>query len=385
MIKKPLTSAVFALSFLTLFFLSVQSAPTAIAETPKLAIGSCSSGVADFEADTEWLKLPPEKVLGDITAVAVDHNDHLWVLHRPASVSSADPEHILAPVVEFDTDGILVQALGGASDEYQWPDREHSLAVSANGHLWISGSDFRNVEPGRGDDMIVVLNSDGSFVQQIGQRGASTGNLDRENLHAPADIYIDDAEAEVYVADGYGNQRVIVFDRDDGSFLRMWNAFGSSEFPQSPAELETMMATTVNGSGPSTFNAVHGVEMANDGKVYVSDRLNQRIQVFTPQGNYLGQTYVNQGHPSPLTASGITFSPDKNQKYMFVTDWGNNTIEMFERLTLTHIGRLGSAGSEPGQFLGPHLIDTDSQGVIYVAEVQGARMQRLIPCNTKSG
>ncbi|MEQ9564808.1 MAG: hypothetical protein RLN85_03155, partial [Pseudomonadales bacterium] len=135
----------------------------------------------------------------------------------------------------------------------------------------------------------------------------------------------------------------------------------------------------------ATFNNVHGVEIANDGKVYVSDRMNQRIQVFTKEGAFLEQTIVNAGRPSPLTASGITFSIDEEQKYMFVVDWGNNTIEVFNRLSLEHLGRIGKPGSRPGEFLGPHLIDSDSQGNLYIAEVQGRRMQRLTPCNTDNG
>jgi len=383
MINRHLPSLSSTVATLFTLMLFLASVPVAFAEPEQLTLGSCSAeNTPDFEADTEWLKLPPGQVLGPITAVAVDDADHLWVLHRPTSVADDNSGHVLAPVVEFDSNGDFLRALGGPSDKYEWPDREHSLAISAEGHLWIGGSSSHDTEPGRGDDMLVVLDSDGRFILQIGRRGESKGNLDRQNLRAPADIYIDDAAAEVYVADGYGNQRVIVFDKADGSFLRMWNAFGSSEFPESPAELETMLETTVDGS-PSTFNGVHGVEMANDGLLYVSDRLNQRIQVFTSEGEFLAQAFVNQGYPSPLTASGITFSPDKDQKYMYVTDWGNNTIEVFERLSLTHIGQLGEPGSEPGQFLGPHLIDTDSQGIIYVAEVQGARVQRLIPCNTE--
>ncbi|MEQ9210169.1 MAG: hypothetical protein RLN96_10060, partial [Pseudomonadales bacterium] len=109
------------------------------------------------------------------------------------------------------------------------------------------------------------------------------------------------------------------------------------------------------------------------------------IQVVTKEWAFLEQTIVNAGRPSPLTASGITFSIDEEQKYMFVVDWGNNTIEVFNRLSLEHLGRIGKPGSRPGEFLGPHLIDSDSQGNLYIAEVQGRRMQRLTPCNTDNG
>jgi len=365
------------------FFLSGSLATAA--EPKQFRVGSCTAEQNSvFEADTQWLKLQPNQSLGDITAVVVGEANHLWVLHRPASVEGVDPSWALPPVVEFDENGVFVQAFGGPSDQYEWPEREHSLAIADNGNLWISGSAYLDLEPGHGDDMLIVLDNEGGFVQQIGHRGASKGNLDRENLDAPADIFVDDTAEEVYVADGYGNQRLVVLSEANGSFLRMWGAFGSNNFPESVADLENMQDSEL-GEGPASFNSVHGVEIADDGKVYVSDRGNQRIQVFTSQGEYLAQTFVNQGYPSSLTASGITFSKDEAQQYMFVTDWGNSTLEVFDRETLDHIGRIGRAGTQPGEFLGPHLIDTDSSGIIYISEVQGARMQRLIPCHTENG
>jgi hypothetical protein len=224
--------------------------------------------------------------------------------------------------------------------------------------------------------MLLVFDSNGQLLRQIGQRGASEGNLDRENLNAPGDIFIDDEAREAYIADGYGNQRAIVFSTEDGRFLRMWGAYGTDEFPTSMQDLPE------SDPQADSFHNVHGVEIANDGKVYISDRMNQRIQVFSADGTFLDQTLVNPGHPSPLTASGITFSTDEAQKYMFVVDWGNHMIEVFDRHSLEHIARIGNAGTQPGEFLGPHLIDTDSLGNLYIAEVQGARLQRLAPCNT---
>ena len=96
-------------------------------------------------------------------------------------------------------------------------------------------------------------------------------------------------------------------------------------------------------------------------------------------GRQLGQFSVNRDLPAPLTASGITFSRDLAQKYLFVADWGNGMIVVVDRKKLAVVGTIGKQGTAPGEFTGPHLIDTDSKGVIYVAEVQGRRLQRLVP------
>lgn len=125
------------------------------------------------------------------------------------------------------------------------------------------------------------------------------------------------------------------------------------------------------------------MERARDGFVYVSDRGNERIQAFTPTGTYVGQVSVNRSLPSALTASGITFSKDRAQRYLFVADWGNGMIVVIDRKALKTVGTIGKQGAAPGEFTGPHLIDTDSKGVIYVAEVQGRRLQRLIPAARK--
>lgn len=347
-----------------------------------IGIAAPAAGAADpagalpvpaFRFDVDWMKMPPRLALGDITAVAVDRRDHVWVLHRPRSVKGVPPGEIAPPVVEFDPQGRYLRGFGGPGEGYEWPAVEHSLAVAANGDVWIGGS---LVQAEHGDDMLIVLDRNGRFVRQLGKRGASGGNADDRNFKAPADIYVDDAGREVYVADGYGNQRVVVLSRD-GQFRRKWGANGN---PPPAAPVPGTPAAPLSGSA---FNGVHGVERSRDGLVYVSDRMNQRIQVFTPQGRFVGEVAIDKGLKSPVTASGITFSRDRAQRYLFVADWGNGMIVIVDRKALKVIGTIGSLGTEPGQFKGPHLIDTDSKGVIYVAEVQGKRLQRLIPAGAR--
>jgi hypothetical protein len=295
------------------------------------------------------------------------------VLHRPRTVTDRPPEKVAPVIMEFDTGGHYLRGFGGPSAGYEWPSSEHTLAIAANGDLWIGG----NRHDDTGDDMLLVFGSDGRFIRQIGQRGKSAGNYDRSNFHAPADVYIDDGARAAYVADGYGNQRLVVLDESDGRFRRMWSAFGKA--PPEPRPDVPAPDYKAQGDGPEYFYGVHGVEKSRDGLIYVADRMHQRIQLFTPQGGYLRQVFINRDAPSPATASGMTFSRDKAQMYLFVADWGNHMIVVVDRRQMAVIGTIGHLGHAPGEFRGPHLLDTDSKGVIYVAEVQGRRMQRLIP------
>lgn len=335
--------------------------------------------VPTFRADTQWLKLPPGLKLGEITAVAVDSHDQLWVLHRPRSLAKEDQPNAAPPVMLFDRQGKYLRGFGGPSSAWEWPAIEHSIAVDRRGRVWIAGNS--RTDPAAGDDMLLEFANDGTLIRQIGRRGASKGDLDTANLHAPADIYVDDAAHETYVADGYVNRRLIVFDSETGAFKRMWSAFGKPPPPESAPALRAVGApfTPESGEGPQGFSGVHGVELSRDGLVYVSDRNNQRIQVFTRAGRFVKQGFVDRNMASPQTASGIAFSADAKQRYLYVADWGNSAVLVLDRATLATIGTIGGKGTAPGEFTGPHLIATDSKGVLYVAEVQGRRMQRLVP------
>jgi DNA-binding beta-propeller fold protein YncE len=330
-----------------------------------------------FRAETDWLKPPAGKVLGEISAVAVDRNDTVWVLQRPRSVAAADRARAAPPILIFDRDGNFIRGFGGPGPGYDWPAVEHSLAVDGDGRVWITG----NSRAAPADDMILAFSGDGRFLRQIGRPGASRGNEDTANLHAAADIAVDDHAREVYVADGYGNRRAIVFDSDTGAFKRMWSAFGAAP-PADPAPDPRPVGKPFapqTGKGPAGFNGVHGIRISRDGLVYVSDRNNQRIQIFRRNGSYVRQFFVDRNMASPQTASGIAFSPDAQQHYLYVADWGNSRLLVFDRKTLRPLGVIGEKGTGPGEFIGPHLIATDSRGNLYVAEVQGRRLQRLVP------
>lgn len=341
--------------------------------------GAAAREVPRFVPELGWLHLPNGSAVGEISAVTVDGHDNVWVLQRPRTITAADRARAAPPVLEFDRKGNFVRGFGGPGDGYDWPSVEHSIAVDGKGRVWIAGN-FRT--PGSpGDDMLLTFSGDGHFLRQIGRRGASAGDTDTSNLHGPADIFVDDAAREVYVADGYANRRIIVFDSETGAFKRMWGAFGTVPPPGAapPPRVDGVPVVPETGDGPRDFNGVHGVRLSKDGLIYVSDRNNQRIQVFTRAGKYVRQVFVDRNLRSGTTASGIAFSPDRRQRYLYVADFGNAHILVFERATLRLLETIGGSGTAPGEFRGPHLIATDSKGIIYVAEVQGRRLQRLIP------
>src|SRR5471030_1232158 len=197
-------------------------------------IGAAATNAADvprFEVDPSWPKtLPNNWIMGQAAGVAVDAQDHVWVIQRPRTL--ADDEKAASfnpprskccvpapPVMEFETDGKLIRAWGGPGDGYDWPENEHGIRIDSKGFVWIGGN-------GNTDGQILKFTQDGKFVLQIGKKGSLTNSADTARLGRPADTVVDAAANEIYVADGYQNHRVIVFDADSGAFKRMWDAYG---------------------------------------------------------------------------------------------------------------------------------------------------------------
>ncbi len=347
-------------------------------------------GVPAFQADPAWPQLPNNWVLGEVSSVAVDRRDHVWILHRPRTVPAPEQGRAAPALLEFDATGNFVKALGGPSDAYEWPDNEHGIFVDHKDTLWIGGNNPTGQSVSRrSDDMLLKLTIGGTLVSQFGRRDRSGGNTDTMNLKRAADVFVYAKTNDAFVADGYGNRRVIVMDADSGAFKRMWGAFGNTPLdPPPPAPRPTppaggTVATPApaprEGPGPQQFGIVHGIEVSNDGLVYVADRDNSRIQVFTMDGKYTTQVFINRHEGGALTAAGLAFSPDSQQQFMYVADQSNSHIHVVLRKTLEVVTSFGKRGGAPGEFQGLHHIAADSKGNLYTAEAQiGKRAQKLV-------
>jgi hypothetical protein len=214
----------------------------AVSERPASQIAAAQASksadaVPTFQVDPTWPKLPNNWVIGDPSSIAVDRHDNVWILHRPRTVPADKKDRVAPPVLEFDTNGKFIQAWGGPSDAYEWPDTEHGIYVDYKDRVWIGGNNpnaqLRLTE--RSDDMLLKFTTAGKFIQQIGHRDQSGGNKDTKNLKEPADVVVYQKTNEAFVADGYGNRRVIVLDADTGAFKRMWGAFGNMPLDVVPA------------------------------------------------------------------------------------------------------------------------------------------------------
>ena len=325
-----------------------------------------------FRVDPFWPALPDDWILGQAAGVDVGPDDHVWLLHRPRTLDARQrgEEGMCCtpapPVIEFAPDGAVLRSWGGPGAGYDWPESEHGIHVDHEGHVWIGGN-------AAGDAHILKFTADGEFLLQIGRPGRSRGSNDTENLGRPAGIRVDPEAHEVYVADGYGNRRVIVFDAGSGEYKRHWGAYGErpDDAPLPPYD---------PGAEPSRHyrSPVHDVAIAADGLVYVADRTNDRLQVFRKDGAFVREAFIRPETLGSGSASGVTLSEDPAQRWLFVPDGTNNVIWILDRASLTVVDHFGRMGKYAGQFYRLHNLAIDSRGNLYTTEVNvGQRIQKF--------
>jgi len=339
--------------------------------------------IPKFEVDPSWPKLPDKWVWGQVSSVSIDEQGHAWILQRPSTVRADQRSKAAPPVLEFDEAGNFVQGWGGPGAGYDWPETEHGIYVDPKGFVWLGGN-------GRTDHHLVKFTKDGKFVMQIGHKGQSKGNKDTQNVNMAADTFVYAKTNELFIADGYGNKRVIVFDPDTGAFKRMWGAFGNEPLDNVPAppkvsEDQRIPAKEITGPGPDQFvNPVHAVRVSNDGLVYVSDRGGKRVQVFTLEGKYVNQVFIDRYCEAPHCGNGQTvastaFSADPEQRFLYVASRSPARVWVLDRKTLEPLDSFGRNGVAPGEFYVMHHMNVDSKGNLYVTEVQdGKRIQKFV-------
>ena len=338
----------------------------------------------DFEVDPFWPKpLPNNWRIGMAIGVGIDANDNVWIVHRPDTLGSQEKLAASSPpiascctaappVLVFNPAGDLIASWGLApgargAEGYDWPMSNHGIFVDYKGNVWIGGN-------GKADGHVLKFTQAGKFLMQIGKPGASKGSNDVANLNRPAKLWVDPPTNELYVADGYGNKRVIVFDADTGQYKRHWGAYGKppvdTDFgnynPDAPA--------------PAQFrNPVHCADLARDGLLYVCDRANDRLQVFKTDGTFVKEAFYARRTLGSGSVWDVAFSKDPAQKYLYLVDGSNEKVYVLWRDTLQVLTQFGAGGRQPGQFFGVHSVATDSKGNLYTTETyEGKRLQRFV-------
>lgn len=310
----------------------------------------CAGAAWALSPDAAWPAAWPEGWrLGEVSGVAVDRHDHVWVLHRPATA----PGTRAPPVIELDEAGRVVRGWGGKGAGYDWFGNEHSITVDTADHVWLTGNGAR-------DGHILEFDGTGRFLRQIGHPGEGAASNDVTRLGRPAGIAVDRGAGEVFVADGYGNRRVIVFDIATGAYKRHWGAYGGRP-------------DDAPGARRQFGQPVHCVHLAGDGLVYVCDRRNDRVQIFRRDGAYVGEWLVAAGTRPPGSVWDIALTP--GEATMWLADGGNERLRLLRRADGAELAAFGA----PGAFRWLHSVAVDSRGRVYTGEVTGRRVRRFVP------
>jgi hypothetical protein len=333
-----------------------------------------------FEVDPLWPKpLPNHWLLGMTIGVWADDQDHIWIIHRGAPTLSAMEKgaelnpptgeccRAAPPVLEFDQEGNLLRHWGGPGAGYEWPESNHGIFIDYKGNVWIGGN-------GAKDAHILKFTKDGKFLMQVGHLGGNKGSNDLENFGRVAKIWVDPKTNEAYIADGYGNKRVAVLDADTGKMKRYWGAYGNR-----PDDTDLGRYDPDAPPARQFRNPVHCADLAADNLLYVCDRMNDRLQVFTPEGKFVKEAFFAKRSLGEGSVWDIAFSKDPQQKYLFLTDGRNQKVRIVLRDTLQEVTNFGDGGRQPGQFYGVHSIAIDSKGNLYTTETyEGKRVQRFV-------
>ena len=380
-----------------------------------------------YELDPSFPRpLPNNWTLGETWGVAVDSRDHPWILHstnhhaRFPPGQMGDIFEVIAqegktqapPVIEFDQEGNLVQAWGGPGDGYSWPEgldwAEHGLWIDRNDDVWVAGNGH----------VVLKFTNAGEFLLQIGKLWQTGGSYDRELLGKPATMSTDQDAKEVYIADGYFNQRVAVFDATTGAYKRQFGAYGKpidvafDGWEECESHTAADCAYNQHNSTrvgtldppPDHLSPVHCARVSNDGFVYVCDRYHNRIQVFKTDGTYVDEVFLDKDVgarwewdfeakefiPYPVrpedaageygrrgrygigSTSNAALSRDPENKYLIVSGSPSyRRIYILERKTLRVLASFDTEGSG-------HEVAVDSQLNIYTVGGRPRDVRKLV-------
>jgi hypothetical protein len=392
-----------------------------------MGVGAQTPAAPKYKFDPDWPKpLPNKWKIGGITGLAVDKDDNVWVLDRPNDMRNLELRAETNPptadccvrppsMIHFDKNGDVI----GSFD----PPQGHGMAVDSKGFVYIGQDTVRKYDPktgkvvgevpraperepsGGGEDggtIATGLRNEGA-VRTPGRGGPgplgtypATNPPRRPDPAAVAafrakyppttpmivgnleEIRLDEPAHELYAADSYLGGRVMVFDLDSFAFKRGWGAYGHALSEISIIDADHAYAP--NGPMPKEFRGHLTLNVSSDGLVYAADRMANRIQVTTKQGKFMKEFVLAPYTAEGGSTGGVMFSPDKEQRFLYISDITNNHVWFLNREDGKVVGQLGSLGQNGGQFFGLHMIAVDSKGNIYTGEVSnGERVQRFVP------
>lgn len=328
-----------------------------------------------FRVDPSWPKhLPrdPETgrywVTGEVAGTAFDAGDRLYTVNRrnltdtELRVASPSPAFLV-----YDKAGDVVDS----ATPPVLPDGLHGCFIDHQQNVWIGGNSDAIVQKYSHDlkTLLLQIGEKGHFDTSDGTINGTPNNSSHTLLNLPADIAIDPENEDIYIADGYGNRRVVVFDKG-GNYLRQWGE-------------QATLAEAQAGVGGKFFQVVHGVNIGHDGLVYVNDRKGNRIQVFEKDGTFIRNIWVNRGFEldnadSPGTCWDLVFSKDRDQRLIYVADGEEQLLWTLDHRHGNTLGRYGWPGHMAGEFTYVHTLDADSKGNVYTGEtIGGRRVQRF--------
>jgi DNA-binding beta-propeller fold protein YncE len=345
--------------------------------------GKSLSGVPIFKAEPNWPVLPKDFTWGQVIGIFADSRGHVWTSSR-------------SRISEWDPQGKLLQSWDARGPDGNW-STIHGLFVDHNGFVWTNA---------RESQLTIKFTRTGQVVLVLGRFNETGGSNDTTLMGRPSEIWVDPADNEVFVADGYGNRRIIVFDGASGKYLRHWGAYGkapvdpprtanassASGLPATAPSGATAGARqqdhTVPAEPPRQFAVPHGIAGSRDGLIYLADRANNRIQVFRQNGEYVAEkilrvrcgaqekaTWAPKRPCGTEAAFSIGFSHDAPQTFVYVADGGSHFITVLRRKDLEVIDEFGGPGVGPGQLGRPHNLSVDPSGNIFVAEAAGPKVK----------
>jgi DNA-binding beta-propeller fold protein YncE len=370
--------------------IGVIAAAAFLMSTEAQPIQTTAVSAPAFRVDPFWPKaLPNNWIVGAVVGVAVDRRDHVWITHRPSTLQPNETRSIwraAPPVLEFDDSGVLVSSWGGPGPGYEWPQLEHGIYVDERDNVWLGGG-------GDKDAQILKFTREGKFLMQIGHQGKGQGSNDTANLGGAANMVVDQSANELYVADGYVNHRIIVFDATTGAYKRHWGAYGrrpdDDYFTKAGERLPGPFSGAVQHEDkpsqydptappPPQFRIVHAVQISRDGLVYVCDRTNNRLQVFRKDGTFVQEAFIARETFGSGSVWDVGFSTDADQTWLVVPDGTNQRVYVLERKSLQVVSTFGGAGHWAGQFYGAHNLAINSKGDLFITETyEGKRVQKF--------